>query len=283
MRPLTDKVAFVTGGASGIGYETARSFLRRGMKVMLADVEKAPLEKAAISLSNEGTVDAMTLDVRDRASLFAAATKTIERFGKVHVVFNNAGVGAGGPKFEDISAADWNWVVDVNLMGVVWGTQAFLPHIRAQNEGGHIVNTASMAGMIAPVGMSPYIATKFAVVGLTESLHAELSGTGIGASVLCPGFVKTRIHESGRNKPHKDTPDAAGDTLQSSAAALVEAGIDPSIIGERVVEAIENDELYIFSHPDYRPVLAMRLETILNAYDGLQKSPTLRAAGMVQG
>src|SRR5262249_21555323 len=199
VRDLAGKTAFITGGASGIGLALGRAFAEGGCRVMLADIEEAALHNALRSLEGTGSdIRGVVCDVADPASVEAAAEKTIAAFGKVHILCNNAGV-AGGSGIDDIALASWRWVIDVNLLGVVHGVRAFLPHMRAHGEAGHIVNTASMAGMLA-AGMeySPYAASKFAVVAMSEGLAAELKPHGIGVTVLCPGYVRTRIAEAGR-------------------------------------------------------------------------------------
>src|SRR5882757_8236811 len=203
MRELSGKTAFVTGGAGGIGFALGRAFAEACMKLMLADIETEALIAAVKSLHNIGpAVRGVLCDVADAASVDRAAKETIEAFGNVHVVCNNAGVAAAGG-IDDISLDNWRWVIDVNLMGVLHGIRAFLPHIRGHGEGGHFVNTASMAGMITGLGFSPYGASKFAVVGMSEGLATQLKPLGIGVSVLCPSFVRTRIGESGRNRPQR--------------------------------------------------------------------------------
>ena len=203
MRELAGKTAFVTGGASGIGLALGRAFAQAGMKVMLADIEAEALAAAVKSLADVGPdVRGVACDVADPASVEQAAKASFEAFGKVHVVCNNAGVAAGGG-IDNISLDNWRWVLDVNLMGVLHGIRSFLPHIRAHGEGGHIVNTASMAGMTGGLGFSPYTASKFAVVGMSEGLAAQLKPLGIGVSVLCPSYVRTGIGESGRNRPER--------------------------------------------------------------------------------
>jgi NAD(P)-dependent dehydrogenase (short-subunit alcohol dehydrogenase family) len=199
MRELAGKTAFVTGGASGIGLALGRAFAQAGMKVMLADIEADALAGAVKNLENAGPgVRGVICDVADPSSVERAAKASYEAFGNVHVVCNNAGVAAGGG-IDNISLDNWRWVLDVNLMGVLHGIRSFLPHIRGHGEGGHFVNTASMAGMESGLGFSPYGASKFAVVGMSEGLAAQLRPHGIGVSVLCPSFVRTRIGESGRN------------------------------------------------------------------------------------
>jgi NAD(P)-dependent dehydrogenase (short-subunit alcohol dehydrogenase family) len=273
MRELAGKTAFVTGGAGGIGFALGRAFAEAGMKVMLADVETEALSAAVKSLHNAGPdLRGIVCDVADPASVDRAAQETIEAFGNVHVVCNNAGVAAGGG-IDNISLDNWRWVLDVNLMGVLHGIRAFLPHIRAHGEGGHIVNTASMAGMNGGLGFSPYTASKFAVVGMSEGLAQQLKPHGIGVSVLCPHFVRTRIGESGRNRQERygerQTHDPASPTGQMLAliTASIAAGLDPADVAARVVAAIREDELYVFTHPDMRSHVDARFGAIQAAMD----------------
>lgn len=273
MRELAGKTAFVTGGASGIGFALGRVFAEAGMKVMLADVETDALNAAVKSLHNVGPgVRGIDCDVADAASVARAARATFDAFGNVHVICNNAGVAAGGG-IEDISLESWRWVLDVNLMGVVHGIRVFLPHMRTHGEGGHIVNTASMAGMQSGLGFSPYTASKFAVVGMSEGLAAQLAPLGIGVSVLCPGFVRTRIGESGRNRPEQygaarmpepGTPTAA---LVAMVDELIRNGLDPADVAVQVLAAIRVNELYVFTHPEMRDELENRFTAIKEAFD----------------
>src|SRR5947209_12370354 len=200
MRELKGKSAFVTGGASGIGLALGRAFAQAGMKVMLADVERGALDAALTELRDFGAnVRGVICDVADSDSVERAAQAAYEAFGNVHVICNNAGVAAGGG-IDNISLDNWRWVIDVNLMGVLHGIRSFLPRIRAHGEGGHIVNTASMAGMNGGLGFSPYAASKFAVVAMSEGLAMQLRPHGIGVTVVCPHFVRTQIGASGRNR-----------------------------------------------------------------------------------
>jgi NAD(P)-dependent dehydrogenase (short-subunit alcohol dehydrogenase family) len=273
MRELAGRTAFVTGGASGIGLALGRAFVEAGMKVMLADIEAEALERAVKGLSEFGpSVRGTICDVADPASVEYAAGAAFDAFGNIHVLCNNAGVAAAGG-IDAISLESWRWVIDVNLMGVVHGIASFLPHMREHGEGGHIVNTASMAGMNAGLGFSPYSATKFAVVSMSEGLAVRLKPLGIGVSVLCPSFVRTRIGESGRNRPPRYGPTPALDP-ESPAAAMVaeitrqlEAGIDPADVAERVLAAIREDRLYIFTHPGMRTEVEERFTAILAAMD----------------
>jgi NAD(P)-dependent dehydrogenase (short-subunit alcohol dehydrogenase family) len=277
MRELTGKTAFVTGGASGIGLALGRAFAEAGMKVILADVETEALSAAVKSLHNVGPgVRGIICDVADPANVDRAAKETIEAFGNVHVVCNNAGVAAAGG-IDNISLDNWRWVIDVNLMGVVYGVRAFLPHIRSHGEGGHFVNTASMAGLNGGLGFSPYTASKFAVVGMSEGLSEQLKPHGIGVSVLCPHFVRTRIGESGRNRQERygasQTPDPASPMGQMLAfiSASIAAGVDPADVAARVVAAIQAGELYVFTHPDMRNVVDARFAAIQAAMDSVSR------------
>jgi NAD(P)-dependent dehydrogenase (short-subunit alcohol dehydrogenase family) len=273
MRELAGKSAFVTGGASGIGLALGRAFAEAGMKVMLADIETDALATAVKSLHNFGPdVRGVTCDVTDPDSVERAAKASYEAFGNVHVVCNNAGVGGGGG-IDNISLDDWRWVLDVNLMGVLYGIRTFLPHIRAHGEGGHFVNTASMAGMISRLGFSPYSASKFAVVAMSEGLAMQLKPLGIGVSVLCPGFVRTRISESARNRPERyeprrtPDPESPAAIMAAQIAELVQSGLDPSEVARQVLTAIREGQLYVFTHPQRRGEIAERFAAILSAMD----------------
>jgi NAD(P)-dependent dehydrogenase (short-subunit alcohol dehydrogenase family) len=273
MRELAGKTAFVTGGASGIGLAMGRAFAEAGMKVMLADIETEALADAVKSLHNVGPdLRGIRCDVTDPASVEDAAGASYQAFGNVHVVCNNAGV-AGSGGIDNISGESWRWVLDVNLMGVVHGVRSFLPHIRAHGEGGHFVNTASMAGMTGGLGFSAYTASKFAVVGMSEGLAMQLKPHGIGVSVLCPGYVRTRIGESGRNRPERYGPSPTLDPASPAGAMVAEiaerlkAGLDPSQVAARVLAAVRADELYVFTHPEMRDEVDQRFAAIEAAMD----------------
>jgi NAD(P)-dependent dehydrogenase (short-subunit alcohol dehydrogenase family) len=273
MRELNGKAAFVTGGASGIGFALGRAFAEAGMNVMLADIETDTLATAVNSLHDFGSaVRGVACDVADPASLERAAEAAYEAFEHVHLVCNNAGV-AGGSGIDTISLDTWRWVLDVNLMGVVHGIRTFLPHIRAHGEGGHIVNTASMAGMVNGLGFSPYATSKFAVVAMSEGLAMELKPLGIGVTVVCPGFVRTRIDESGRNRPERygraQMPDPASPAgaLAARMTELVRSGLDPSDVAAQVLTAIREDELFVLTHPQMRGEVEERFAAILAALD----------------
>jgi len=273
MQELNGKTAFISGGASGIGLAMAKAFAEAGMQVMLADVEGGALAAAIDGLSQyQGRVRGVICDVADPDSVEAAARDTFESFGNVHVLCNNAGVAAGGG-IDTISLDNWRWVIDVNLMGVVHGIRSFLPQMRSHGEGGHIVNTASMAGMNSGLGFSPYVASKFAVVAMSEGLAQQLAPDGIGVTVLCPHFVRTRIGESGRNRqqrygaaPQLDPASAAARVVAEIARRL-EAGLDPADVAARVVTAIRQNELYLFTHPNMRGDVDERFAAIQAAMD----------------
>jgi NAD(P)-dependent dehydrogenase (short-subunit alcohol dehydrogenase family) len=275
MQELAGKTAFVTGGASGIGFALGRAFAEAGMNVMLADIETDALAAAVESLHGVGPdVRGVACDVADPASVEDAAQASFAAFGNVHVVCNNAGVG-GGSGIDNISLDTWRWVLDVNLMGVLHGIRTFLPHIRAHGEGGHIVNTASMAGMNSGLGFSPYSASKFSVVNMSEGLALQVAPLGIGVTVLCPGFVRTRIWESMRNRPErygpaqKPDPASPAGKFATRLAELGRSGLDPSDVAAQVLAAIREDELYVFTHhdADWRAELEVRFAAILAAMD----------------
>lgn len=277
MRDVSDKTAFVTGGASGIGLSMARAFGKAGMNVMLADINEDDLAAAVRDLEERQIkVAGVRCDVSERKSVEDAAQETVDRFGKVHVVCNNAGVGAGGA-IDAVRPADWDWTIAVNLMGVVYGTEAFLPHIRAHGEGGHFVNTASMAGMFSAPGMEPYSATKFAVVAMSEGWRGQLAPEKIGVSVLCPGFVRTRIFESQRARQDKYGPASeVGDPERAEAAKqMVLAGLDPDRVGARVLECILEDELYVFTHPEMEAIFDERIRHIKAGFEKAKASVAL--------
>ncbi|MBX3506297.1 MAG: SDR family NAD(P)-dependent oxidoreductase [Parvibaculum sp.] len=278
MKDLSGKTAFVTGGASGIGLSMARAFGRAGMNVMLADINEDDLGVAVAELrERQIKVEGVRCDVAERSSVEQAAKATLDAFGKVHVVCNNAGIGAGGA-IGTMKPGDWEWTIAVNIMGVVYGMEVFLPHIRAHGEGGHYVNTASMAGIISAPGMEPYTASKYAVVGMSEGWVQQLAPENIGVSVLCPGFVKTRIYESDRARQAKFG--AANDDRDPERAEIAKqfvlSGIDPDCVGARVVEAILDNELYIFTHPDMAPLFEARARAIEAAFAHAAESPALK-------
>jgi len=265
MEDFSGKVAFVTGGASGIGFAMAERFAQEGMKVVVADIEIGSLEKAEQELrSAGGEVLAVACDVADRASFETAAGRALEAFGKIHVLCNNAGVSPLGA-LEATTEQDWKWTIGVNLMGVVHGIQVLVPKIKEHGEGGHVVNTSSIAGLMALPSLGIYTATKYAVVGISETLRAELAEDGIGVSVMCPSFVNTQLHSSARNRP---TGLGGADTtpIEFMKGALGNA-TEPSVIAEAVLEGIKQDRAYILPHPEAKGGFEFRAQTILAAFD----------------
>lgn len=274
MQQLAGKAAFVTGAASGIGLALARALAGAGTRVMLADIEGVALDEAVSTLRDTGAeARGVVCDVADAESVARAAEASFAAFGPVHLLCNNAGVG-GGSGIEAISPETWRWVIDVNLMGVVHGLSAFLPHMRAHGEGGHIVNTASMAGLNSGLGFSAYSASKFAVVNMSEGLARELAPEGIGVSVLCPGFVRTRIWDSARNRPARYGAAGPAGPLLARLRELGAAGLEPDAVAAQVLEAIRSDRLYVFTHTgaEWRAELEERFSAILRAMAGKEES-----------
>lgn len=276
MRELRDRVAVVTGAGSGIGRALAEQFVAEGMQVVLADVQRDALHDVEATLRDRGgRVLAVLTDVARAEQVEALAQRTVETFGAVHVVCNNAGVGVGGLAWER-SVEEWEWVLGVNLWGVIHGIRAFVPRLLAQGGEGHVVNTASMAGLLTGPGMAPYYVSKHGVVALSEALQHELTiiGSRIKVSVLCPGWVNTRIAESERNRPGSV---AAGvqrpelDAMSTQVRQMVATGLEPRVIADLVAQAIRSERFYILSHPDWNPMIEMRLRDIIEG-----RGPTLR-------
>jgi len=272
MQELKGRVAVVTGAASGIGRGLAQRFAVEGMRVVMADVEQPALDDAARDVAATGAeVLAVRTDVSKAADVEALAQKTLERFGAVHIVCNNAGVGGGGPFASwDAPLADWEWALGVNLWGVIHGVRTFVPIMLKQGDEGHIVNTASVAGLIAGAGGPAYTTSKFGVVGYSEALHHELaqaSGGRIKVSVLCPALTNTRIIESGRNHPGGPQPEPAEGTPERAMLDMIKGifagGMAPSETAGFVLDAIRNERFYVLTHPEHNPRLQARAEAIV--------------------
>ncbi|MGB3723230.1 MAG: SDR family NAD(P)-dependent oxidoreductase [Pacificimonas sp.] len=276
MKTLEGKTAFVTGAASGIGFGIAQALAQSGVKVMLCDLQKDALETALMGLrKTNADVDGVVADVSLKEELQAAADATIDRFGKVHILVSNAGVG-GGSDYGSWTDASWDWTLGVNLMSVVWGTEIFGPLIESHGEGGHIVNTASMAGLIAATNPS-YNVTKYGVVALSEGLRRTLAPRGIGVSVLCPGFIKTNIMDSANNIPPRlagkiESPPEDGPVSDfvAMATAAIRDGIAPLYVGELVREAIEEDWPYIFTDLQFESSFDERVAEIKKGMDRIR-------------
>jgi NAD(P)-dependent dehydrogenase (short-subunit alcohol dehydrogenase family) len=281
MSQFAGKTAVISGGAEGIGLSIAQALGNQKMNIVIADIDQSNLEKARLELELDGvSVLAVALDVAQEDQWQEVANQAVAKFGKVHMVVNNAGVGGDTGPIESQDTKGWQWTLDVNLMGVVYGAKVMTPLIKKHGEGGWIVNVASMAGMGGIPYAGAYTATKAAVVALSESWAGELEGDGIHVSVLCPAFVQTRIYESARNRPEKYQPDPTPKSekavLTNSAKQMVESGIDVSIVGKRVVEALNDKEFYIFTHPNYRFLMQERTAAIDEAFTKSAKSPLLK-------
>ncbi|MHC4451152.1 MAG: SDR family NAD(P)-dependent oxidoreductase [Planctomycetota bacterium] len=268
MKDVAGKVAFVTGGASGIGLAMARSFSAAGMKVAITDIEQAALDRVKDELARPSAeVIYLQVDVTDRDAMEQAARETEAAFGKVHVVCNNAGVAVGG-RIDVMDYNDWDWVMGVNLDGVINGVQTFVNRIKAHGEGGHFVNTASMAGQMPIPGGSIYTTSKYAVVGMSEVMRTDLARYDIGVSVLCPGGVTTNVAKSGRNRPAnllRET-DTSQLGLGELSAPVMADMLEASVIGDMVLAAVLANDLYIFSHPGLKPVVDARSAAINESF-----------------
>ena len=261
MDSFKDKVAVVTGGGSGIGRALALSLAREGARVVLADLDEAAMDGVARQARGHGVETlAVRTDVTELAQVQALAERAWKAFGAVHVLCNNAGVAAWGG-LEKATHRDWQWVLGVNLWGVIHGIEAFVPRMIAGGQRGHIVNTASMAGLIASQGLGVYNTSKYAVVGLSETLAKDLKPHGIGVSVLCPMGVETRIRESERSRPAALRNDAAAEP----AVELIGRYLAPDTVAGMVLDAVRRGELYVITHDE-------GLEPLRRRFDRMQQS-----------
>ena len=253
MKDFQNKVAVITGGASGIGFALAERFGAEGCRIMLADIEAEILEQAVESLRKGGIVaEGMVADVSDFESVAALEAHTRDAFGATHLLFNNAGVSITGPTWQ-MSADDWRWVWNVNVWGVVNGIRAFLPGMIAHGGGGHVINTGSLASFNGNGDHAPYCSSKAAVLGLSQSLYSEMHAmmTGIDVSIICPGMVATRIHQSWRNRPETDTPwsdrEFANDAFVQGSEEFQGRGLAPEAIAQSTFESVRDGQFYVFS------------------------------------
>jgi NAD(P)-dependent dehydrogenase (short-subunit alcohol dehydrogenase family) len=262
MDSFRDRVAVVTGGGSGIGRALAEAFAREGARVVVADVEEIPARAVAEAIGRRGgEALAVRVDVTDLAQVQGLADRAFSHFGAVHVLCNNAGVALHGP-LQEMTHGDWEWVLGVNLWGVIHGLEAFLPRMIAQGPPGHVVNTASMAGLIASEGLGVYNASKYAVVGISETLVKDLRPHGIGVSVLCPMGVSTRIRESARNRP----PHLRNERTASLAELqLIGKYLDPETVAAMVLAAVRADRLYVITHDESLEPLRRRFRRLEQA------------------
>ncbi len=278
------KTAVVTGGASGIGEALARRFGREGMNIVLADVDQEELalaEKRLAEVEGVGEVLAVPTDVRHLDQVESLHQAAHQRFGNIHLVCNNAGVFVGGKNAWEHTADDWSWCIEVNLMGVIHGVRTFVPHMIDHGEGAHVLNTASIAGHLASPSLGPYNVTKYAVVALSETMHAELAMTdaNVGVSVLCPAFVKTRIIDPERLRP-EDRPDSAmsaeeTDQREMMGRAVIESATAPSEIADLAFEAVAERRLWILPHSYLHHIVEDRWESIRSALGPLGEMPPI--------
>jgi NAD(P)-dependent dehydrogenase (short-subunit alcohol dehydrogenase family) len=267
VKELGGKVAVVTGAASGIGRALSDAFAAEGMHLVMADIEDDALEAAAKEVGQGGTkVLAVRTDVSNGADVDALAARAVDEFGTFHVVCNNAGVGSGGTMWE-LTEADWAWVLGVNLWGVIHGIRAFVPRLVEQNEG-HVVNTGSIAGLTSAPMMGPYNASKHAVVTISETLQRELAlnASTVRVSVLCPGFVQTRIAESDRNRPehlrNPVEPEMTG-VGRELMKQIVASGLPAHEVARQVVDAVKHERFYVLPHPEMKSIVRTRMDDIL--------------------
>jgi NAD(P)-dependent dehydrogenase (short-subunit alcohol dehydrogenase family) len=275
MKELKDRVAVVTGAASGIGRAMAEGFADEGMKVVLSDIEEGQLAQVTAELEAAGAqVLSVRADVSKPEQVETLARKSVDAFGGVHVLCNNAGVAVGGPGVGtwESTLDDWNWILGVNLMGVIYGVHTFTPIMLAQEGEGHIVNTASMAGLVTPFGNGLYGVTKHAVVALSEAMHNELRtrGAKVKVSVLCPGWVDTRIADADRNRPAalsdvaaSSLPPEQAQILEDLLRKALEGGLDSKEVAKLVVDSIREERFYILPHPDWNYMIEHRMQNIL--------------------
>jgi NAD(P)-dependent dehydrogenase (short-subunit alcohol dehydrogenase family) len=273
MKEFKNKVAVITSAASGIGRAIAGRCSQEGMKVVLADIEQPALDQAEQELRATGaTVLAVRTDVSKAGDVEALAQKSIAAFGAVHLLFNNAGVGAGSTVW-DSSLADWQWVIGVNLWGVIYGVRVFIPIMLTQDTECHIVNTASIAGLLPYHPSTPYQVTKHAVVSLTEHLYHSLAEkhAKVKVSILCPGWVNTRIMDSERNRPVElqnrqvsETMDPEREVIIQEMRQAAKAGMSPQQVSDCVFKAIQAEQFYILTHSEFNPVIQKRMEDILH-------------------
>lgn len=268
MKDVAGKVAFITGASSGIGLGIARAFAGAGMKVVIGYRTKKHLEEAMSYFEDaQDRVLAIDVDVTDRQAMEKAASEALRVFGKVHVLVNNAGVVQHAP-LSSTTYDDWDWQMKVNLDGVFNGVHVFLPHLRAHGEGGQIISTSSILGLFTGVNSAVYSASKYAVVGMMESLRAELSATNIGVSIFCPGLVTSSIQDSGRNRPSDlaqsaPKPDSKAQALERELRNDPERAMDPLEAGRLVLRGMRNNDLYILTHPEYEQIMKDRNEAIM--------------------
>jgi NAD(P)-dependent dehydrogenase (short-subunit alcohol dehydrogenase family) len=265
MTDVSGKVALVTGGASGIGLGMTRALARRGARVAICDIDGERARHAVADLGDATDAIAVPLDVSDRESWQAAAETITARLGPVRILCNNAGVG-GGPGTIDIYDVEaWRWTYEVNVHSILYAMRTFLPEMKRSGEACHVVNTASMAGLVPTPHSIAYMSSKFAAMGVSFGLRNEFRGTRIGVSVLCPGMSATRIMETSDTlRPGASAPLPNADI--ANVKKIIATGMDPDLVGEKAIQAVEKDEFYIFSHPEWKPLVEAQFGDVLGGF-----------------
>lgn len=280
MKDFKGKVAVVTGAGSGIGLGMAHTFAQQGMAIVLCDNRPETLEPAADQVRKlGGRALTVSVDVSDRATLERAADEAEKAFGQIDIVCNNAGVLIGGKPIEATTPPEWDWLIGINLYGVINGVQTFVPRIRKHGHGGHVVNTSSIGGFQVRGEMltGAYSVTKYGVLALTEALAHDLDGTGIGVSVLAPGAVNTNIFRSAMHRPAR----YGGPELEDRTPDELKHGMSPDLVGRRVLAAIRDGDFYVFTHLETKPWLEARHARIIAAYDATER--WAKAEGLLSG
>jgi NAD(P)-dependent dehydrogenase (short-subunit alcohol dehydrogenase family) len=270
MRDLSAKTAIVTGAASGIGLGIAKALARAGANIVLADLRPDALVAARNAIETIGARAAtVTVDVSDAASVEAAGKVALDTFGALHIAVNNAGVAMHGTPLENVTIQEWDWVIGVNIKGVINGIRTFVPMIRAHGQGGHVVNTGSVSSLFVREGRNQgaYAMTKYAVLALSEALEQELQGSGIGVSVLCPGGVNTAIFDSAATRPDRFGGTYQRPEQEALKSAFATGALDPDTVGRRVLQAIQDNEFYVLTHTNERAAITARFDRITAAFD----------------
>ncbi len=270
MRDVQGKTAIVTGAASGIGLGIAKALASAGANIVLADLRAGPLDAARAQIESIGVRAAVAVtDVSDLASVEAAGKVALDTFGALHIAVNNAGVAMHGTPVEKVTMQEWNWLVGVNVMGVIHGIRTFVPMIRAAGQGGHVVNTGSMSSLFVREGreQGAYAMSKYAVLALSEALEQELAGSGIGVSVLCPGGVNTSIFQSAATRPERFGGSYSRPQQEALQTAFAGGALPPEAVGRRVLQAIRDNEFYVLTHTQERAAVTTRMDRIRAAFD----------------
>jgi NAD(P)-dependent dehydrogenase (short-subunit alcohol dehydrogenase family) len=270
MRDIRGKTAIVTGAASGIGLGIATALAHAGANIVLADLRPEPLEIARKAIETIGVrAVGVTVDVSDPDSVAAAGQAALDAFGALHIAVNNAGVAMHGTPVENVTLQEWDWVIGVNVKGVINGIRTFVPMIRSHGQGGHVVNTGSVSSLFVREGRNQgaYAMTKYAVLALSEALEQELAGSGIGVSILCPGGVTTSIFDSAATRPDRFGGRYSRPEQEALKSAFTSGALAPNVVGRRVLQAIQDNEFYILTHTGERVTFRARFDRIKAAFD----------------